>query len=194
MSDARCFDQDRKDAAGGVASDVRARLREWYGVADASLVSVETAKGGAYETGGEYDPVTFLDYAGVDWLVDTNNAILPVGERIRPNVAGRRDFSWRVANGCTTPCESDRVPAGIDESGLFPRDMVFGLRDEADDHLIRAWLIDVEAFRTAVDDGRLTGERHARDDGTAAVYYPVADLVRVGCIRESWAAPDVGWE
>jgi len=69
-------------------SDVRARLREWYGVEDASIVSVETAKDGAYET---------------------------------------------------------------------------------------------------------AGERHDRDDGTAAVYYPVADLVRVGCVRESWAAPYTGW-
>lgn len=192
MSDAaRRFDQHRKDAAESVASDVRARLREWYGVADASIVSVETAKAGAYETGGEYDPITFLDYAGVDWLVDTNDAILPVGERVRPNVAGRRDFSWRVENGCSTPCESDRVPAGIDESGLFPRDIVFGLRDG--DRLNRAWLIDVEAFREAVDADPLVGERHNRDDGTAAVYYPVGDLVTAGCIRESWAAPYTRW-
>ena len=192
MSDAaRRFDQHRKDAAGTVASDVRARLREWYGVGDASIVSVETAKAGAYDTGGEYDPVTFLDYAGVDWLVDTDDAILPIGERVRPNVAGRRDFSWRVENGCSTPCESDRVPAGIDNSGLFPRDIVFGLRDG--DRLNRAWLIDVEAFRGAVDAGELVGERHDRDDGTAAVYYPVGDLVRAGCVRDSWAAPYTGW-
>jgi len=123
MSDAaRRFDQQRKDAAGSVASDVRARLREWYGVDNAALVSVESAKDGAYETGGEYDPITFLDYAGVDWLVDTNDAILPVGERIRPNIAGRRDFSWRVANGCSTPCESDRVPAGIEDGQTLRMD------------------------------------------------------------------------
>lgn len=154
MSDAaRRFDQHRKDAAVSVASDVRARLRAWYGVADAAIVSV--------------------------------------GERIRPNVAERRDFSWRVENGCTTPCESDRVPAGIEESGLFPQEILFGLRDG--DHLNQAWLIDVEAFRAAVDADQLVGDRHARNDGTAAVYYPVADLVRVGCIRESWAAAYTGW-
>ena len=192
MSDAaRRFEQHRKDAAGSVASDVRARLREWYDVGDASVVSVESAKDGAYETGGGYDPVTFLDYAGVGWLVGANDAILPVGERIRPNIPWRRDFSWRVANGCSTPCESDRVPAGIEESGLFPRDILFGLRDG--DRLNRAWLIDVEAFRTAVDADQLVGERHGRDDGTAAVYYPVADLVRAGCVRESWAAPYTRW-
>jgi hypothetical protein len=89
MSGAGRFDQHRKDAAASVEGQVAACLRDYYDVPPKRCVSTEHAREGEYETGGDYRPTDLLDYAGVDWLVDDQPAIVPVGERLRPNDEGQ---------------------------------------------------------------------------------------------------------
>jgi|APHM01.1.fsa_nt_gi hypothetical protein len=88
MSGAGRFDQDRKDAAASVEGQVAACLRDYYNVPPKRCVSTEHGREGEYDTGGDYRPTDLLDYAGVDWLVDAQPAIVPVGERVRPTMRG----------------------------------------------------------------------------------------------------------
>jgi hypothetical protein len=177
------FDQQRKAAATAVAGDVRACLRDYYGVPDKRLVSAEHGREGAYETGGDYRPTDFLDYAGVDWLVDARPAIVPVGERIRPNDPQRRDFSLRLENGCERPCESDRLPAGL-QRGLAPRTLLFGWR--SGDRLDRAWLLDCERLVEAVTFNEVAVDERPSGDGTVAGYITVGELADADCVLASW--------
>jgi len=182
-TDAPRFDQARKEAATSVEHAVRAHLCEYYEVPAKRVVSAEHGREGAYETEGEYRATDLLDYAGVDWLVDARPAIVPVGERIRPNTAGRRDFSLRLDNGCDRPCESDRLGAGL-QRGLAPRALLFGWR--SGDTLDRAWLIDTEALAEAVTFGEVAVDERPSGDGTVAGYIGVGELVTAGCVLASW--------
>lgn len=181
------FDQARKDAATSVEGAVRACLRDHYGVPDKRVVSAEHGREGEYQTGGEYLATDLLDYAGVDWLVDRRPEIVPVGERVRPNTEGRRDFSLRLENGTSRPCESDRLGAGL-QRGLAPRALLFGWR--TDDRLDRAWLLDTEALAEAVTFGEVAVDKRATGDGTVAGYISVGALVDAGCVLEAWDDPE----
>ena len=177
------FDQSRKDAVAELEGQVRACLRDYYNVPDARVVSTEHGRDGEYQTEGDYRATDFLDYAGVDWLVDRQPEIVPVGERIRPNDAGRRDFSLRLENGTSKPCEADRLPAGL-HRGLAPRTLLFGWR--SGDTLDRAWLLDTGRLVEAVTFDEVSVDRRSSGDGTVAGYIAVGELVAADCVLESW--------
>ena len=180
------FDQARKEASGACEPGVRACLRDFYDVPDRLVVSAEHGRDGAYETGGDFQATDFLDYAGIDWLVDARPAIVPVGERLRPNEPGRRDFSLRLDNGVDRPCEADRLPAGLSR-GLSPEAMLFGWRSAGS--LERAWMLDCEALVEAVTFDEVPVDERATGDGTRAGYITIGALADAGCILESWEEP-----
>jgi hypothetical protein len=189
MSDADRFDQSRKAIAGRVESTVRSCLADYYDVPEKRAVSTEHEREGAYETEGDYRATDLLDYAGVDWLIDEQPAIIPVGERIRPNKPQRRDFSLRLDNGADRPCESARIPAGL-FNGLAPETYLFGWR--SGESLDRAWLLDCRAFMQRLAAGVLNLDRRATGDGTVAGYISVADLAAAGIVLDSWEQPGGG--
>ena len=177
------FSQDRKDAVAALEGQVRRCLQDYYDVPDKRVVSAEHEREGEYNTEGEYRLSDMIDYAGIDWVVDKQPEIVPVGERIRPNTEGRRDFSLRLENGTSKPCESDRLGAGL-QRGLAPRTLLFGWR--SGDELDRAWLIDCERLADAVTFHEVTIDRRATGDGTVAGYIGVGELVAADCVVESW--------
>ena len=177
------FDQSRKDAVAALEGQVRECLRDYYDVPAKRVVSAEHERDGAYNTNGEYRLSDMIDYAGIDWVVDKQPEIVPVGERIRPNKEGRRDFSLRLENGTSKPCESDRLGAGL-QRGLAPRTLLFGWR--TDETLDRAWLLDCERLAEAVTFNEVSVDRRATGDGTVAGYISIGELVDAGCVLESW--------
>ena len=181
------FDQSRKDAVAELESQVRACLQDYYDVPAKRVVSAEHERDGAYETEGEYRLSDMIDYAGIDWVVDKQPEIVPVGERIRPNTEGRRDFSLRLDNGTSKPCESDRLGAGL-QRGLAPRTLLFGWR--SGDELDRAWLLDCERLAEAVTFREVSVDRRATGDGTVAGYIGVGELVSADCVLDSWVGDE----
>ena len=179
------FSQERKDAATACEPAVRACLRDYYNAPDARVVSAEHGREGAYETEGDYRATDLLDYAGVDWLVDARPEIVPVGERLRPNDPERRDFSLRLENGTSRPCEADRLPAGL-ARGLAPEALLFGWR--SGETLDRAWLLDCQRLVEAVTFDEVTVDRRESGDGTVAGYIGVGELVAADCVLDSWDA------
>jgi hypothetical protein len=184
MSKAQRFDQDRKDEASEHAATIAAVLATYYSVPDHRIVSTETIRSGEYGTAGEYIASDLLDYAGVDWLVDARPAIVPVGERLRPaSDEFAVDFSWRVDNGCDRPCEGDRVPAGLRETGLCPREIVFGRYDD-DAGVREAIMLDTATVVDLVEAG--IGDTHRKRDGTEARYIPLDVLRDQGAVLSEW--------
>ena len=184
MSNTKRFDQSRKDDAERHASTVRRLLADYYGIEERLIVSVESIHEGAYETGGEFDASHLLDYAGVDWLIDDRPAIVAIGERLRPvKDGGAVDFSWRVNNGTSRPCEAVRVPAGLDRAGgVAPETILFGRYDSTS--IRRAWLVNVESLLQLVEDG--VGEVYDSPGGARARYISVPDLVTRNAICDAW--------
>ena len=181
------FSQERKDAVAALEGQVRACLQDYYDVPANRVVSAEHERDGEYQTEGEYRLSDFIDYAGIDWVVDKQPEIVPVGERIRPNTEGRRDFSLRLENGTSKPCEADRLPAGL-QRGLAPRTMLFGW--QSGDSLDRAWLIDCQRLVEAVTFDEVSLDRRATGDGTVAGYISVGELVDADCVLDSWVGDE----
>ena len=184
MSSSKRFDQSRKEDAERHASTVRRLLADYYDIKEKLIVSVESIHDGAYDTGGKFDAAHFLDYAGVDWLVDDRPAIVAIGERLRPvKDGGTVDFSWRVNNGTSRPCEAVRVPAGLERvGGVAPETILFGRYDST--NIRRAWLVDVESLLQLVESG--VGEVYDSPGGARARYISVPDLVTQNAVCDAW--------
>lgn len=180
------FQQARKETAKEVESQVRACLCDYYNTPPKRVVNAEHERDGAYETAGEYQVTDFLDYAGVDWLVDVQPAIVPVGERVRPNKENRRDFSLRLDNGTTKPCETDRLGAGLNR-GIAPTTLLFGW--QTGENLDRAWLLDMSAFMDALRTNLFELDERQTGDGTVAGYVPIGDLAANDVVVASWTDP-----
>lgn len=182
-------DQRRKEAADRIRDDIRAVLADYYAVPARRVVSVESFKDGPYDTDGEWDPIDFIDYSGIDWLVDVRPEIVGVSDRVREHDTTGRDFAWRVENDQPFPCEADRVPAGLANDGIAPQATIFSVAGP--DGLERAWLIDMRDVCRAVAFDELAYDVYQNDDGTAAAYLSLPKLVDYGAVLDSWEGDDV---
>lgn len=174
------FDQNRKEVNESVRKKVKSELAHHYDVPHDRIISVESHITGEYNTNGDYTPGILLDYLGMDWIVDKQPEMIGVGERIRPNRSGRRDFSWRVDNGTAQPCENDRIPASIENDGLYPRDYLYGWRDGFG--VEKLWLLDTAEIVKYINTNTL--ETKPNGDGTMAAYIPISELALNNCIKE----------
>lgn len=176
------FQQSRKDALVAVEPMVKSTLAHFYGVSHDRVANAEHVRESERGGNSDYIITDFVDYAGVDWIVDERPAFIPVGERLRPNIPGRRDLSIRVENGVGPPCERDRIAAGLD-FGLAPQALLYGWY--SDESLDRAWILDTAAVWSALEHTD-AGEVNQTGDGTAARYIPVDVLGDHDCILDSW--------
>ena len=182
MSDDRYgngFDQSRKDWASSLTDTLRTLLADHYGVAERYIVSAESETDGAYSS-ATLDTSQLIDYAGVDWLVQTDSCVIPVGERVRkPGY----DFTLRTDNANSQPCESEQIPAAIRSGGLYPTHYLFARRDA--DGLTGAWLLDTSELMMQYQYGALEPNgSHDNGDGTKCVFFALGDLVMADVVIE----------
>jgi hypothetical protein len=171
------FKQSRKEAAASVEGDAKALLADHYDVAPSRVVCVESENAGRYDT-REVDATHLLDFAAVDWLIDSRPAVIPIAQRITP-ADGPGRFSLRVANGSNVGrCER----AVLESDGVTPDAYLFGWRDGSE--LSRAWLLDVPATLRAFN--QLEPETKPNGDGTAAKYLSVGRLVEHEAVKTGW--------
>jgi hypothetical protein len=180
------FDQGRKDVATESQSLICEILAGHCDVASERVTSVESVKSGRYETDDGLDIIHRLDYAGLDWLVDRGTHTIGVAERIRPaSDTHDVDFSFRVDNGVSQPCECEIIPEAIKRGGLFPRLYLFAVQD-APDKLRDINIIDTQAFIAYRRGDDVDARTHRTGDGTAAEYHDPQALREAGVVINSW--------
>jgi len=172
------FDQSRKDWASSLTDRLRSLLADHYGVDERYVVSAESETEGAYST-ATLDTHQLIDYAGVDWLVQTEKCVIPVGERVRkPGY----DFTLRTDNANSQPCESEQIPAAIRSGGLYPTHYLFARKG---DDLEGAWLLDTSELMMQYQYGSLEPNgSHDNGDGTKCVFFALGDLVMADVVIE----------
>lgn len=175
------FDQNRKEWADTLKGKAQQMLQEYYSVPERQIVSNEN------ETDGEYDSSTLdstqiLDYGGVDWLVQTDSRIIPVGERVRKNGG---EFSIRTDNANSKPCEVELIPNAIKNGGLYPHHYLYIQRDGFT--FDKAWLMDTRLLMGNIDIGNIRVKYSGKnDDGTAYKIFNNQDIMDSGCVLETW--------
>lgn len=169
----KTFSQERKENAASVENSAREVLSEHFETPLSRVVSAESQIDGRYDT-QKLDPVQLLDFACVDWLIDARPSIYTVAQRIT-KASGSARMSIRTDNGSEMPCEGDVLPA----TGLTPDYYLFGWRDGSE--LTRAWILDAEqTYETIATSPHTDTVRN--DDGTAAMYLDISELVTAGCV------------
>jgi len=171
----KSFNQSRKDYATRFKETIHDLLDDHY---TGTVVNVERAGNGEYD--GELDALQLLDYAGIDWLVDSPNGLVPVGERVKRN--GETDFSLRVDNGTRHPSEREKIPTAIQTGAIHPQDyLVVATEDES---IELAYLLDVPKAIAKIEAGEINTTRASFDDGTVSEFYTYADLCLHDCVTE----------
>jgi len=183
MSDtSKSFSQSRKGEAQTVTPQARSILTGWYDTTERKVVSVETTKEGTYDT-KEMGPVDILDFNGIDWLIESDQGTVPVGQRVLKENKG--NFTLRVNNGSQTPSERETIPKGIKNNGLFPRDYLLAFRDGF--RISEAYLIDMPKLLGLVDIGAIPERFYDNDDGSSLNIYPLDKMKNCGCIKQEWS-------
>jgi hypothetical protein len=173
------FDQNRKEMSAVLDRQKQKLLSEYYDVPEKHIVNVEDEKDGEYNTQGKYDTVDFIDFAGIDWIVDDQPVFTGVSDRIRKNEVGMRDLSIRTENGVGHPCEETRLPEAIKNGGLYPRDMLYGWRSGFE--LTGAWIVDTAMVCQMLKLGY--GEINGENKQTYAKYISKDDLENYGAVK-----------
>jgi len=171
------FKQERKETATTVKDELARLLKSHYNVGDRHIVNLERADSGEYS--GEFDVFSALDYNGIDWLIESDGVLVPVGERVR---TGDHDFSLRVENGRTDyKSERDKYPEAIKQNGVFPRDYLVA---EKEDNAVKfAYLVDVAKTISCIEDGFRTARTATFDhDGTKSQFVDYSELEDKGCV------------
>ena len=174
----KSFDQSRKEWASQTTDDIAALLQSYYDVESRQVVSVENQQSGRYSR-TELTPTSLLDYAGVDWMVSTEQATHTLAERVTRG----QNVTIRTDNGTDRPSESEAIPSAIRNGGLYPTRFVFVRRDGQD--VAGAWLLDTkrlfEAIQTSVEPCKYINN----DDGTKGRAYRLGDLALEGVVVDS---------
>jgi len=171
------FKQERKAEATTVKDELACLLKTHYDVGDRHIVNLERADGGEYS--GDFTVLTAMDYNGIDWLIEADGVLIPVGERVR---TGDHDFSLRVKNGRTDyKSEKDKYPKAIRENGIFPRDYLIA---EKENNTVKfAYLVDVPKTIAHLEDGFRTVRTATFDkDGTKSLFVDYSELCDKGCV------------
>jgi hypothetical protein len=175
------FDQNRKEWADTLKGKARQMLEDYYAVPKRQVVSNETQKSGEYNS-STLDSTQILDYGGVDWLVQTDDRIIPVGERVRKNGG---EFSIRTDNANSKPCEIQLIPNALKDGGLFPLHYLYIQRNGFGFN--KAWLMDTRTLIANIEMGAISVKYSGEnDDGTAYKIYNNKDIMNSGCVLETW--------
>lgn len=175
------FDQNRKEWADALKPKLRGLLAEHYDVQRRCVVSAENTVDGEYDS-SSLDAIQLMDYAGVDWVVQTDDMILTVGERVRKSGGS---FTLRSDNANSKPCERDLLPTAVRNGGLYPNHFLFVRRNGFSYE--RAYLLDTEKMVRGIESEDIPLVASGRnDDGTAWEAYDLPDIVLQGCVINSW--------
>lgn len=179
------FDQNRKEWADALKPELQRLLADHYNVKQRFVVSAENTVDGEYQS-QSLNAVQLMDYAGIDWVVQTDEMILTVGERVRKSGGS---FTLRSDNANSKPCERDLLPTSIENGGLYPNHFLFVRRDGFTYE--RVYLLDTESVIKGIESGDIPLAASGQNsDGTAWEAYDLADIVLQGCVINSWVKSD----
>lgn len=182
------FSQSRKEWALGLDEQAEQYYAEYWDVADHQIGDLEGAFEGEYDASDEGRVAQWMDFTGIDKLVDCHDQIIPVAQRFRPDDRDQVDFSLRTSNGTgARPSEFTKITTGFAESGLFPEVYAFGVVDTETDEFRNFALISVSRLCSALELGEIGGEGpYPSSHGTEALYFPIDELRDAGCILAEW--------
>lgn len=180
------FDQTRKEWATSRDALADRCYCEYFDVSPSDLYDLESLVDDVHDRDAGYRTHQILDYGGVDRIVDCGDRHVYVAQRFRPNTRGRRDLSLRTSTGVEGRYpELVKWRTAYRTLGFYPSVIAFGVYDSVLDVFSRFYLIDTERVLAALDDG-LRYDEYTNADGTAAMYVPVDELRRRGCILREW--------
>lgn len=183
------FGQNRKDQALALDPIAEQYYREYWDVKN--LRDLEGMDDGEYpEADKDKTALHFLDFVGIDKVIDAGSQIILLAQRFRPYDSGD-DFALCTHNGTPTTPEYDKYINGMKDVGAYPGVYAFGNVNEDGDGFKEFVLIDFKRFLNQVIEGEIEGERHTDGRSRAGAYFSLKSLWKRNCILKSWGTP---WE